>query len=129
MRVSNGLMAREARQTALTFLLVILTSIILIILFCTKHGAHSFMSPSFKNKYPNLMDFVPTKNCPEYGVKAQEIPLFVCNTSDALIGWFEFNGNGKFQIFPQTEINITQMLNNIISQISPPIVVLNIPIG
>lgn len=71
-----------------------------------------------KISIPTSWNFVPTKNCPEYGVKAQEIPLFVCNTSDALIGWFEFNGNGKFQIFPQTEINITQMLNNIISNIT-----------
>lgn len=88
----------QGRQTSVIFFLVILTSIILIILFCTKHGAYSFMSPSFKKvSISTSGNFVPTENYPEYGVKAQEIPLFVCNTSDILIGWFEFKGNGKFQ--------------------------------
>lgn len=72
--LSNGQMARE-RQTIVTFFLVILTIIILIFYFIpVKHEAYSFIPLSLKVSISTSWNFVPTKNCPEYGVKAQEIP-------------------------------------------------------
>lgn len=65
-------MARE-KHTVITFFLVILTIIILTFYFIpVKHEAYSFIPLSLKVSISTSWNL--TKNCPEYGVKAQEIP-------------------------------------------------------